>query len=43
MSMYYEHDMKLREIGVVLGVTEGRVSQMLRDISLGLREQMHDH
>jgi RNA polymerase sigma factor for flagellar operon FliA len=43
MSMYYEHNMKLRKIGVVLGVTESRVSQMLRDISLGLREQLHDH
>ncbi len=26
MSMYYEHDMNLKEIAAVLGVTESRVS-----------------
>jgi len=43
MSMYYEHDMRLREIAVVLGITEGRVSQLLRDISMRLREQLNEH
>jgi len=28
MSMYYEHDMNLREIAAVLGVTESRVCQL---------------
>ncbi len=28
MGMYYEQDMNLKEIGVVLGVTESRVSQL---------------
>lgn len=28
LGMYYEHDMTLREIGVVLGVNESRVSQI---------------
>ncbi|MGE4244083.1 RNA polymerase sigma factor FliA [Ramlibacter sp.] len=28
MSMYYEHDMNLKEIAAVLGVTESRVSQL---------------
>lgn len=28
MSMYYEHDMNLKEIGAVLGVTESRVCQL---------------
>jgi RNA polymerase sigma factor for flagellar operon FliA len=28
MSMYYEREMHLKEIGAVLGVTESRVSQL---------------
>ncbi|MDR3300236.1 MAG: RNA polymerase sigma factor FliA [Candidatus Accumulibacter sp.] len=28
MSLYYEHDLNLREIGEILGVTESRVSQL---------------
>ncbi len=28
MGMYYEHEMNLKEIGAVLGVTESRVSQL---------------
>ncbi len=28
MSMYYEQDMNLREIGAVMGVTESRVCQL---------------
>src|SRR5690606_41501053 len=28
MSMYYEQDMNLKEIGAVLGVTESRISQL---------------
>jgi len=28
MSMYYEHEMNLKEIGAVLGVTESRISQL---------------
>lgn len=43
MSMYYEHDMKLREIGAVMGLTESRMCQVLRDILVGLRERLSDH
>jgi RNA polymerase sigma factor for flagellar operon FliA len=28
MSLYYEQDLNLREIGEVMGVTESRVSQL---------------
>ena len=37
MSMYYEHDMNLKEIAAVLGVTESRVSQLLSAVVKKLR------
>jgi RNA polymerase sigma factor for flagellar operon FliA len=43
MSMYYEHDMKLREIGVVMGLTESRICKMMRDIINELRERLSEH
>ena len=42
MGMYYEHEMNLREIAAVLGVTESRVSQ-LRSQAVGrLRTKMRN-
>lgn len=42
LSMYYEHDMSLRDIGAVLGVTESRVchlhAQAIRRLRVKLRE-----
>ncbi|MEI6026725.1 MAG: RNA polymerase sigma factor FliA [Betaproteobacteria bacterium] len=42
MSMYYEHDMNLKEIAAVLGVTESRVcqlhSQSIARLRTGMRE-----
>lgn len=42
LSMYYEHDMSLRDIGAVLGVTESRVchlhAQAVRRLRIKLRD-----
>lgn len=40
MGMYYEHDMNLKEIGLVLGVTESRVSQLHSQAVARLRTQL---
>ena len=40
MSMYYEHDMNLKEIAAVLGVTESRVSQIHTKAVLHLRARL---
>ena len=40
MSMYYEHDMNLKEIGAVLGVTESRVSQIHSQAVARLRAKL---
>ncbi len=40
MSMYYEHDMNLREIAAVLGVTESRVCQLHSQSVARLRARM---
>ena len=42
MSMYYEHDMNLREIAAVLGVTESRVCQLHSQAVARLRARMKD-
>ncbi len=42
MSMYYEHDMNLREIAVVLGVTESRVCQLHSQSVARLRARLSD-
>jgi len=41
MSMYYEHDMNLKEIAVVLGVTESRVCQLHTQSIARLRSRLH--
>lgn len=40
MSMYYEHDMNLREIAAVLGVTESRVCQLHSQCIARLRAKL---
>jgi RNA polymerase sigma factor FliA len=40
MGMYYEHDMNLKEIGAVLGVTESRVCQLHSQAVARLRTKM---
>lgn len=40
MGMYYEHDMNLKEIGAVLGVTESRVCQMHSQAVARLRTKL---
>jgi len=43
MGMYYEHDMNLKEIAVVLGVTESRVCQLHSQAIGRLRVKMGSH
>ena len=41
MSLYYEKELNLREIGQVLGVTESRVCQLHSQAVVRLRSQLH--
>ncbi len=41
ISLYYEEEMNLREIGQVLGVSESRVCQINSQATLRLRARMH--
>jgi RNA polymerase sigma factor for flagellar operon FliA len=43
MSMYYEQDMNLKEIGAVLGITESRVCQLHSQSVARLRAKMRAH
>jgi RNA polymerase sigma factor for flagellar operon FliA len=43
MSMYYEKDMNLKEIAVVLGITESRVCQLHSQSIARLRSKMRAH
>lgn len=43
MSMYYEHEMNLKEIAAVLEVTESRVSQLHSQAIARLRTRMRAH
>lgn len=43
MSMYYEHDMNLKEIAAVLEVTESRISQLHSQAIARLRTKMRLH
>ena len=43
MSMYYEHDMNLKEIAAVLGVTESCVCQLHSQSIARLRAKMRDY
>jgi len=42
LTLYYHEEFNLKEIGAVLGVTESRVSQLLRQASLRLRARLSD-
>ena len=42
MSMYYEHDMNLKEIAAVLNVTESRVCQLHTQSIARLRVKLRD-
>jgi RNA polymerase sigma factor for flagellar operon FliA len=43
MSMYYEHDMNLKEIAAVLGVTESRICQLHSQSIARLRAKLREH
>ncbi|MEO8248638.1 MAG: RNA polymerase sigma factor FliA [Burkholderiales bacterium] len=43
MGMYYEHDMNLKEIAAVLGITESRVCQLHSQSIARLRVKMRSH
>lgn len=43
MGMYYQHDMNLKEIAAVLGVTESRVCQLHSQSIARLRAKMRSH
>ena len=43
MSMYYEHDMNLKEIAAVLGVTESRICQLHSQSIARLRSKLRAH
>jgi RNA polymerase sigma factor for flagellar operon FliA len=43
MSMYYEHDMNLKEIAAVFGVTESRICQLHSQAIARLRAKLRDH
>ena len=42
LSLYYEEELNLKEIGIVLGVSESRVSQIHSQATLRLRAKMRD-
>ena len=42
MSLYYDDEMNLREIGAIIGVSESRVSQIHSQAMLRLRARLHD-
>jgi RNA polymerase sigma factor for flagellar operon FliA len=43
MSMYYEHDMNLKEIAAVLNVTESRICQLHSQSIARLRTKLREH
>ncbi|MCW8826404.1 MAG: RNA polymerase sigma factor FliA [Gammaproteobacteria bacterium] len=43
MSLYYESDLNLKEIGLVIGVSESRVSQLMSQAHGRLRARMKSH
>ena len=41
MALYYDEELNLREIGEVLGITEGRVCQIHAQALVRLKSRMH--
>lgn len=41
LSMYYQHDMSLKEIALVLGLTEARICQLNKKITLKIRDCLY--
>lgn len=41
LSMYYQHDMSLKEIALVLGLTEARICQINKKITLKIRDCLY--
>lgn len=41
LSMYYQHDMNLKEIALVLGLTEARICQMNKKITHKIRDCLY--
>ena len=41
LSLYYDEELNLKEIGAVIGVSESRVSQILSQSTLRLRARLH--
>ncbi len=42
MSLYYDSGMNLKEVGLLVGISESRVSQLLGQAQLRLRSRMND-
>lgn len=42
LSLYYEEEMNLKEIGLVLGVSESRISQIHSQVALKLKKKLSD-
>lgn len=42
LSLYYQEELNLKEIGAVLGVSESRVSQIHSQAALRLRGRLSD-
>jgi len=42
LSLYYEQDLNLKEIGAVMGVTEGRVCQLRSQATARIRARLHE-
>ncbi|RPE70521.1 RNA polymerase sigma-28 (SigD/FliA/WhiG) subunit [Tibeticola sediminis] len=43
LALYYQEDLQLKEVGAVLGVTESRVSQLMKQAVLRLRARLASH
>ena len=42
MSLYYDTEMNLKEVGTLIGISESRVSQLLSQAQLRLRARITD-
>ncbi|MCN4145276.1 MAG: sigma-70 family RNA polymerase sigma factor [Thiohalomonas sp.] len=42
MSLYYDTEMNLKEVGLLMEVSESRISQLLSQAQLRLRAQIND-